>query len=272
MYGPDIDYQPGIDVVVVNYKTPQLLKNFVDSYNFQSSKVDTDLTIIDVDPGEEYYDETRQILTKYDFPFGYWSMDYNCGYSGACNFASQVTDREILAFFNSDTRLFDDTLDICYDYLKNNKDVAICGPMQVDSNGLVKHAGVFGTNDKPKPRGWNSKKLSSFTDNRNDCVTVFGSAYFIKRKVWDELANDPEYGSLYPNAGGAFLPTRHYYEETWCSYFARHKGYKVGYVGSALMVHEWHKSSPVGVAERKYFDESRSIFRETCDHFGIEHD
>jgi GT2 family glycosyltransferase len=269
----DRTYDQGIDVVVVNYRTPNLVKDFVDSYLFQTSKVPSSLIVVDVDPTEDSYEEIKNIMSSYDFEYQFWPIDYNCGYSGACNFASTVSDREVIAFFNSDTRLFDDTLDICYDYLMANDDVAICGPLQVDSGGLVKHAGIFGTNSKPDWRGaWNSKSPSRFRDVRDDAVTVMGSAYFVKRAVWDELASDPDFVDMYPDVEGAFLPTPHYYEETWCSYFARHKGWKVAYVGTAMMIHDWHKSSPLGSVEGEIMDRSREMFRQACDRLGIEHD
>lgn len=265
-------YEPGIDVVVTNYRTPKLLRDFIESYSFQDA-IESDLIIVDVDPTPETADEVAQILVPYRGKnFQYWAMDWNCGYSGACNFASTVSNREVLAFFNSDTRLFDDTLDKCYQYLMEHDDVAICGPLQVDSNGLVTNAGIFGTNTNPTIRGWRSNKPQLFRDTRDDCVSVMGSAYFVKRAVWDELANDPTFKDMYPDVEGAFLPTPHYYEETWCSYFARHKGYKVAHVGSAIMVHEWHKSSPVGSVEGEIMRRSRSMFRDACDRLGIERD
>jgi GT2 family glycosyltransferase len=72
---------------------------------------------------------------------------------------------------------------------------------------------------------------------------------------------------------GRFLPTPHYYEETWVSYAARHKGWKVMYFGEAVMEHEWHQASKVGgEAERTHMPVSRQMFRDACDHFGIERD
>lgn len=265
-------YESGIDVVVTNYRTPDDLKGFVDSYLFQESKVDSELIIVDVDPTEQGYEDVCNMLSKYDFEFQYWPVMHNCGYSGACNFASNTSNKEVIAFFNADTKLYSDTLDVCYEYLLAHQDVAICGPLQVNSRGLVKHAGIFGTNKHPKIRGWNSQNPERFRDVCDDAVSVSGSAYFIKRDVWDELANDPEYLDLYPNVDGAFLPTPHYYEETWCSYFARHKGWKVAYVGSAMMVHEWHQSSPVGSVESSLMPKSRAMFRQACSHIGIECD
>lgn len=260
----------GISVIVTNYRTPYLIKEFVDSYTFQKCDVPTELIVIDVHPTEETTEEMANILKGVDSQ--YWPIDYNCGYSGACNFASTVAEYDTLAFFNSDTRLFDDTLTICHKYLRDNPGVGICGPLQVDSNGLVTHAGVFGTNERPQIRGWRSKSPDLFRDVRDDCVTVFGSAYFVRRECWEEMADHPKFKEMYPSCEGAMLPTRHYYEETWCSYFARHLGWKVAYVGDAIMVHEWHKSSPVGSVEGQVMRDSRDMFRETCDAFGILHD
>lgn len=74
-------YESGIDVVVVNYRTPQLIKKFVDSYLFQSFK-DTELIIVDVDPTEETEYELREILSRYtQLEFQYWPIYINCGYS-----------------------------------------------------------------------------------------------------------------------------------------------------------------------------------------------
>jgi hypothetical protein len=109
-----------------------------------------------------------------------------------------------------------------------------------------------------------------------NCVTVSGSAYFVRRDVWDDMTNNKQYRELYPDAIGAFLPTPHYYEETWCSYFARHLGYNVVYDGSISIGHSWHASSPKpgeGISNAdKYFPISREIFRKACDHIGIERD
>lgn len=264
-------YDNGLCVVVVNYRTPHDLKNFIDSYVFQQSTVDSELIVVDVDPTEESYEQSREVLTKYNFPFQYWPIMHNCGYSGACNFASTLTDKEVVAFFNADTKLFDDTLDLCYCALVNHDDWAVVAPLQVDSGGRVTHAGIFGTNDKPKHRGWRSKHPDEYRDVL-EAVTVSGSAYFVDKRIWDKLAVDNEWQSLYPGIEGCFLPTPHYYEETWYSYFARHRGYKVIYFGEAMMIHEWHKASPVGSVERSVMKTSQQMFRDACDKLGIDRD
>jgi GT2 family glycosyltransferase len=138
---------------------------------------------------------------------------------------------------------------------------------------LITHAGIFGTNDKPALRGWKRPDDGQFDEIRDDALSVSGSAYFIKRLCWDELTNCSKYRKIAPDAVGAFLPTPHYYEETFCSYHAREHGWKVVYDGETSMVHKWHKASPVGgVAEKKHMPESRKMFRAACDMHGITHD
>jgi hypothetical protein len=158
-----------------------------------------------------------------------------------------------------------------------NPEIHILGPKQRDEQGYITHAGIIGTNTEPKHRAWREPdpQDTAYRD-RIECVTVSGSAYFVRREVWDALTNNEKYREIYPDAIGAFLPTPHYYEETWCSYFARHLGYNVVYDGSVSIGHSWHASTPKpgqGVSHAdSYFPISREIFRKACDHIGIERD
>lgn len=80
------------------------------------------------------------------------------------------------------------------------------------------------------------------------------------------------YQQLHPGVGGAFLPTTHYYEETWYCYHVASHGYKVMYFGEAEMVHRWHKSSAQGGWADRQMPISRAQFRAACDAHGIERD
>jgi hypothetical protein len=158
-----------------------------------------------------------------------------------------------------------------------NPEIHILGPKQRDENGFITHAGIIGTNISPKHRGWKEHDPNDVLyKDRVNCVTVSGSAYFVRREVWNAMTNNEQYRQIHPEATGAFLPTPHYYEETWCSYFARHLGYNVVYDGSVSIGHSWHASSPKpgeGISEvDKYFPISRDIFRRACDFIGIERD
>ena len=100
---------------------------------------------------------------------------------------------------------------------------------------------------------------------------VMGSAYFTKRKIWDELTNCPIYQDCFPGVTGAVLPTFLYYEETGHSYHAAAHGYKNVYYGLAECIHEWHGSIHKH-GDKGAFKQSQQMFRTFCDAHGILHD
>lgn len=214
----------------------------------------------------------------------------NCGYARACNLAADYLGSfdhpgSVLLFLNSDTTLMAGVLQSCVELLLSDDAYGIVGPRQVNKMGQITHAGVSGTNTQPKLRGWRQK--SGFEVIDADCVSVSGSAYFIKKHVWDEISNDPDYievvtelcpdlegvQGVYPI--GAFTPCGLlYYEETACSYIARNKGYKVVYNGLVTMIHDWHGSIGKVSTQQdvEWAKASRSVFRQVMDKLGIAHD
>lgn len=270
--------EPGVDVVVVNYRTPDDLRGFIKSFAAVQFEVPATLFVVNVEPLEADADAVDEALEDVVVPVGYALCPTNIGYAKACNQAATAIagfnrPRRTLAFFNADTRLAPGVLDHCHWTLHQNDDWGIIGPKQVNDAGEITHAGVFGTNKRPLLRGWKEPDAGQYDEIRDDAVSVSGSAYFVKRSCWDELSACPTYKEIAPEALGAFLPTQHYYEETWCSYHAREHGWKVVYDGEVSMIHRWHQASPVGgVAEKKHMPASRIMFRDACDRHGIERD
>ena len=253
--------------IVINYRTENLLNNFIESYMKYVDSPDRTLVVGDV--------ASNNMSSTINLPdgVGFYGWVDNIGYAKAVN---QITDMykdhkyKNIAIFNADTMFVNsECVDSCLSLLNSDDKIAIVGPLQYDSYGRVTHAGIIGTNSKPIHRSWHSKNLSDLS-YVSESISVSGSAFFIKRSIWDELANDKQYKEIDPDSRGAFLNTDLYYEETWCCYFARHKGYKVMYNGEASMIHEWD-SSPNSELTSK-IKESREMFRKACDHIGIEHE
>lgn len=240
--------------------------DFVESYYeyYDGGK----LWVLDVQP----LASQRGICSYQDYPYiTYQMVPSNIGYARCINLGASYGENPVIAAFNADCVLTPDLLQNCEDALLANSDWGALGPTQVDQKGRFTHAGIFGTNDQPRHRGWKEIDSGQY-DDIQEGVTVSGSAYFIKRAVWDVLTNCPIYKKLHPGAVGAFLPTPHYYEETFCSYHCRAHGYKVMYYGKAKMIHKWHQASPVGGWAEQQMPISREIFREMCDAHDIEHD
>ena len=262
-----------IDLCIVNYNTRPLLNRFLDCLHndlHDHPKV-WNLYIADNDSQDDSVAWLKYNYQRYKINKFYHNN--NIGYSAACNQLAAEGSSDIICLLNADVWMTSSSLVRIQNIFDENPDIHILGPKQRDENGYITHAGIVGTNTAPKHRGWHEPDPQDILyRDRVNCVTVSGSAYFIRREVWDTLTNYPKYREMYPNAIGAFLPTPHYYEETWCSYFARHLGYNVVYDGSVSIGHSWHKSSSVGGEADSKFRESQQIFRTACDYIGIERD
>lgn len=263
----------GIDCIVVNYQTPLDLMEFLASFEQFRPEQAHQLHVCNVAPltADNETLHNAWVSTEYICPH---SWERNVGYARAVNHAAQChagpgLQFDIIAIFNADVLVTESALDICADQLRDS-DWGALGPRQVDLRGRITSAGIFGTFEAPAHRGW-QKPDRDFNDVL-PAVTVSGSAYFIKRSVWEELTWCPQYRQAAPDAEGAFLPTPHYYEETYCSYHAQAHGYPVMYYGPVRMIHKWHKASTVGGWAERQFPISQDIFRRACDIHGIPHD
>jgi GT2 family glycosyltransferase len=265
----DID----ISLIVVNYKTDYLLIKFLNSLDKFQPSISYELIIVDVKSDGL----SNKNLPIYGFnKVTYLRFDDNVGYARACNAASSIAIGRNLAFFNADTSFINsDCIDLCSNYLDINPEVGAVGPLQVNSIGhgaQVTHAGIVGTNSRPETRGWKSVRIENFMDTI-EVINISGSAYFTPSYIWREMMSCRMYSEIVSSMlgapDGAFLPTPHFYEETYYSFHLKKHNYKVVYLGSAKMIHEWHKSSPVG-SQVSNLRESKKIFELACEYHDIE--
>jgi GT2 family glycosyltransferase len=247
-----------LQLIVVNYKTPDLLNRFIGSVERYYPTLTANLWI-----GDVAVPQSDPLYRSYH----YKSYPDNCGYAYACNDLASYSDSEYLAFFNADTAFTNsECIPLCLGVLSESG-VGAVGPAQVDVKGFVTHGGITGTNSSPQHRAWKQRGVPGVID---ECVSVSGSAYFTKRFVWKEMTQCSVYQNTFPNTIGGFLPTPLYYEETGYSYHLRSHGYKVMYCGEAVMLHHWN-SSPASNQSQK-MRQSRELFRSFCDTHHIEHD
>ena len=252
-----------VDVVVVNYKTYHLLHEFMDSYDAHNWDGCT-LTVVDVDAGPDRIVH-RDGTTVDDL----WSIPENIGYARACNMGAAGGTNDVIVLANADTRLTSG-LKACHDALMARDDWGILGPRQVNDQHLITAGGIFGSERSIGQRGWKEVDTGQYSDVREDAMSVSGSLYFIKRKVWQELTSCEYMQKAYPGIEGAFIPTPHYYEETCCSYHARAHGYKIVFYGPVQMFHQWHEASPIGGWADQQVDRSKAMMREFLGSHGIE--
>lgn len=262
-----------LQAVVVNYRTSGDLHRFLTTWKKNAPTSDWTLTIVNVSPqpadvevGEAFVDDRTRHMC----------FDRNVGYAKACNAGADSVESSAYAFFNADVWFKDDAVQQVLNALDENPRWGVVGPKQMDSRRHITHAGIFGSHAAPVHRGWHQRDRGEYKDVL-PAVTVSGAAYFVQGDAWRELTNCEIYQKSVADLGigpalGAFLPTQHYYEETWCSYHAAAHGWPVMYYGPATVMHEWHQASPVGGHADQEMSRSRTLFRVACDDHEIPRD
>lgn len=261
-----------IDLCVVNHNTANQIRRLCKELANSATPDDVEFTLNIADNGS--VDNSREFLIQLrQANLATVIFNKNIGYARACNQLAASTSNDIIALLNSDVWFRHQDLTAIQKTFDKHPEVAILGPKQRNEEGYITHAGIEGTETSCKPRAW---KLYDPQDieyrHQEEMVGVAGSAYFIRRSVWDKLTTCNTYREMYPEAEGAFLPTPHYYEETWCSYHARAHGHKVFYDGRISIGHSWHASHPVGSPQDRMFAQSKVLFQDMCDTHSIPHD
>lgn len=261
-------YAPGVDVVVTNYRTPGDLYTFMETLGQEAGTVPYSATVVNICPRPD-----DQLVAAAANKAGAAVVEYqhNVGYAVACNKGATLGNHDVIALFNADIQFEKDALTKCYEALMANPDWGMLGPRQVDEDFRMTHAGIFGTNDAPRHRGWKEPDQRAFMDVA-EAFMVAGSACFIKREVWDEMRDCPIYQLVDPTSLGAMLQTPFYYEDAWLASHVREHGWKVIYYGPVRIVHTWHASVRQNDVEnwaKQQYRISQKIFADACDAHGI---
>lgn len=264
-----------VDLLCVNYNTQTHLRRFIKTLQRDYDPNIWTLSVADngsTDGSAEWLKAKAEKL-----PITNLVLNENIGYSGAINGLAKLTDSDILCAVNADTWFTTKHILDMIQCFQDNPNIAIAGPKQLDEQRRIRHAGIFWLgkkNVRPQHRGWSVyDPQDTMYKDLTRCWTVSGSIYYVRRSVWDEMKDHPKYLKLFPEAQGAFLPTPHFFEETFCSQWAQKLGYEVWYNGLAETAgHTWHASSTPGEASRKYFNTSRSMYMSACDALGVAHE
>lgn len=211
-----------INLCTVSFNTKDLLARQIEclkeGYKEDKDKDLFDLTVLDnasSDGTGAYLIDFIESDDRPEFLTNFYIEKENRGYSFGCNSLGSAGTGEIIGLLNADVWLTTDDVRKIAESFDNHPEMDIMGPKQRNEKGQIVHAGIEGTNTAPKHRGWNvfDPDDALFRDYK-EMVTVSGSAYFIRRSVWDELTACPLYRKGVDSSSeivGAFLPTPHYY-------------------------------------------------------------
>ncbi len=183
-----------ISIVIVNYRSAQLLHQCLDSIDRHSITQKSTLEVIIVNN-----DNDDLVLAKnFPFPMQVINVHRNIGFGSANNLGAKKTSGKYLLFLNPDTELSDKSLEKMFNHMEQNKNIGVLGPKII----LKKQ-------NRPQP--WTCGKKTSLGDiifrntfkkPWNKHITssvdwVSGTALMVRKDLFDLLGGFDEQFFMY---------------------------------------------------------------------------
>ena len=221
-----------LSVVIVNYQTFELTKNTINSIFEYDYPFELEVIVVD----NASSDDSMSRLQDY---FGdrvrFIASAKNNGFAAGNNQALRVVEARYVLLLNSDTIVWENTLESIYDYMEDHKDVGACGCRVLLENGEL---------DKACKRSFPNVKNSFFRlfhiptnsadDNYNldnlpddeiyeiDCLT--GAFMFMRKEALDTAGLLDETFFMYG-------------EDIDLCYRIKNSGWKIIYYGESKITH-----------------------------------
>ena len=235
--------KPKVSIIIVHYKNKTVLKECLNSIK-KNVKVSHQVVVVDNDKN-------------------------NIGFGAGCNKGAKTAKANYLFFLNPDTILLKNCLERLTKFLDTQPKVSAVAPILL--NKEKKPYPIQGTNNLTPLRGifalsflnkyWSNNPISKsywinvLNETKPIKVQVLpGSAFLIKRKVFQELNGFDE---------NFFL----YFEESDLFYRLTQKNHQLFILPQAKLVHLWGKSTPKSAKIKKIFNASRFYYFKK--HFGL---
>ncbi|WP_407378864.1 glycosyltransferase family 2 protein [Methanobrevibacter sp.] len=221
-----------LSIVIVNYGTFELTKNTVNSILAYSYPFNVEIVVVDnasVDDSlfklKEYFKDRVKFI----------SSPKNNGFASGNNLALRTVDSKYVLLLNSDTILWENTLEDIYGFMENNPDVGACGcQVLLEDNTLDKACRrsfpnvknsffrLFHIPTKSKDDNYNLDNLDDDGIYEIDCLT--GAFIFTRKEVLDEVGLLDETFFMYG-------------EDIDLCYRIKNAGWKIVYYGKDKITH-----------------------------------
>lgn len=221
-----------LSVVIVNYETFELTRNTVDSILDYSYPFDVEVIVVD----NASSDDSLSRLQEY---FGnkvkFIASKLNSGFAAGNNQALKTIDSRYVLLLNSDTVVWENTLNDIYGYMESNSDVGACGCQVLLEDGNIDKAckrsfpnvknsffRLFHIPTKSKEDNYNLDDLDDDGIYEIDCLT--GAFIFTRKEVLDEIGLLDETFFMYG-------------EDIDFCYRIKNAGWKIVYYGKDKITH-----------------------------------
>jgi GT2 family glycosyltransferase len=127
-----------LSVIIVNYRTPQLLTDCLTSVYRFTSDLSFEIIVVDNNSG----DNSQQIIQS-AFPQVRWiQLDYNAGFARANNEGIRQSSGDTVLSLNSDTLIKDNAIGKCFDAFASSP-YAACGVQLLNADGSPQISGNY---------------------------------------------------------------------------------------------------------------------------------
>lgn len=191
-----------LSIIIVNYKTYEYTKNTI--LSVLSSKMDFEYDIILVDNAsfdgslEKLEDDFADHINKKKIKI--IRNDTNRGFSAANNLGLKSSDSEYFLLLNSDTKVFENTIANCLDFMKNQDKEMLLTCKILLENGELDHAckrgfptpsaslHYFLGMDKINPIKYGQYNYLMLDENESGYVDVISGAFMMfSKRVIDKI-------------------------------------------------------------------------------------
>lgn len=223
-----------VSVIIVNYKTPLLVINAIESIFSYTKSISLEIFVVDNASG----DDSKNILTNH---FGdkicYIGLQENIGFGRGNNAAISIASGKYVFLLNSDALLMNNAIEILYNYLDSNLHVGACGCNLYNEDGSSQPSFTLFYNSirsyVNRIFGYkfgDAKTVFNYTQKPMKVSVIFGAAMMIRKSVLGKV--------------GAFNPNFFMYaEEEELCYRIHKAGYLLMNIPTARIKHLDGRSS-----------------------------
>lgn len=239
-----------LSIILINYKTPSLLKQCIKSIQKNSPKLDYEIIVVDNNSN----DGTVEMIEE-SFMYNYKNEkinnielilnNQNLGFPKAVNQAVKKSRGRYILLLNPDITILENSLEQMIDYMEKNTQIAVIGPKLINPNGTIQEScfSRFTTLQIVLyRRTWlgkskrGQKTLSNFTMKSWDhscsreVAWILGSCMLVRKAAIENVGIMDERFFMYLE------------DVDWCRRFWK-AGYKVLYYPDVKMVHYYARAS-----------------------------
>ncbi|GAB3559229.1 glycosyltransferase family 2 protein [Spirosoma fluminis] len=123
-----------LSIIIVNYKTPELINSCLDSLEAHTRGISYEVLIVD----NQSEDDSQHLIQARHPGIHWFQMGYNSGFARANNYGIRQAQGRYILLLNSDTLLVSDLVANCVRLMDQQPDVAALSALQVGRDGRLR--------------------------------------------------------------------------------------------------------------------------------------